>query len=116
MTLVSHLDWNGDIVDARRKEGAIKGLKLAAEHVLTETNKVVPLEEDTLMRSGTPSVDSTSMTAAVSYDTPYAVRQHEELTYRHAPGRKAKYLEETMAEQDENWRAIVAAAIRRALE
>ncbi len=29
----------------------------------------------------------------MSYDTPYAIRQHEELDYRHAEGRIAKYLE-----------------------
>ena len=30
---------------------------------------------------------------AVFYDTDYAIRQHEELNYRHAEGRTAKYLE-----------------------
>jgi hypothetical protein len=44
MTFVSILDWNGEIVDAHRKEGAAKGLKLAAEHVLQVSRERVPLE------------------------------------------------------------------------
>ena len=30
------------------------------------------------------------------YDTPYAVVQHEDMTFNHKPGRKAKYLEDPM--------------------
>ena len=33
------------------------------------------------------------MEGVVFYDTPYAIRQHEELNFRHAEGRIAKYLE-----------------------
>lgn len=115
MTLVSHLDWNGDIIDARRKEGAIQGLKLASEHVLQVSRTRVPLEEGTLERSGVASVDSSEMKAAVSYDTPYAVYQHERLDLTHAPGRTAKYLEDVLNEEVDAVREIVAAAVRRAL-
>jgi hypothetical protein len=115
MTLISYLDWNGDIIDARRKEGAIKGLKLAAEHVLQVSRTRVPLEEGTLERSGVASVDSSEMKAAVSYDTVYAVYQHERLDLKHAPGRTAKYLEDPINEEVDTVREIVAAAVRRAL-
>jgi hypothetical protein len=55
------------------------------------------------------------MTSAVSYDTPYAVRQHEELSYRHDPGRTAKYLEGPLREEKDTILAIIAAQVRRAL-
>jgi hypothetical protein len=61
------------------------------------------------------SVDISQGTAAVSYDTVYAVRQHEELTWRHAPGRTAKYLEGPLAEELDTVREIIAAELRRAL-
>jgi len=32
----------------------------------------------------------------VSYNTPYAVYQHEDLTLHHEKGRKAKYLEDVI--------------------
>jgi len=75
---------------------ANRGVALAAEHILGEANKAVPIEEDTLMRSGTVSTDPGKFTAAVSYDTPYAARQHEDMTLRHDQGRTAKYLENAM--------------------
>lgn len=75
---------------------ANRGVALAAEHILGVSNDQVPIEEDTLMRSGTVSTDPGTFSAAVSYDTPYAARQHEDMTLRHDAGRNAKYLENAM--------------------
>jgi hypothetical protein len=97
------------------REGAARGLLLAAEHVLQVSNEVVPLDESELQRSGVASVDEPSLTAMVSYDTPYAVRQHEELTWRHAPGRTAKYLENSLNTAGPEVTAIIAAQVRRAM-
>jgi hypothetical protein len=94
-------------------DGARAGLAVAAEHVLQVSNTKVPNEEGTLERSGKASVDDAGTTAAVSYDTPYAVRQHEELTYSHPGGRQAKYLELSLNSEAATCGALVAAAIRR---
>jgi hypothetical protein len=75
----------------------------------------VPIEEATLERSGVVSVDESSVTAAVSYDTPYAIRQHEEMGYRHDAGRTAKYLERPLHEENGTITEIIAAQVRRAL-
>lgn len=75
---------------------ANRGVALAAEHVLGEANKKVPIEEATLLRSGTVSTDPGNFTAAISYDTPYAVKQHEDMHLRHNDNRTAKYLENAM--------------------
>jgi hypothetical protein len=64
------------------------------EHVLGEARKLVPLDEGTLERSGRVVRDG--LNGAVTFDTVYAVRQHEELTWKHLPGRQAKYLEQPM--------------------
>src|SRR5262249_2493836 len=92
MSQHAKLTWHGARAKQRVRDGLVKGLGLAAEHLLTESRKVVPLEEGTLERSGVASVDEVELQAAVSYDTVYAVRQHEELDWKHAPGRTAKYL------------------------
>ncbi|MFE1412426.1 hypothetical protein ACFW6F_16705 [Streptomyces sp. NPDC058746] len=115
MTRRSRLDWNGDAALRGTLDGAVRGLRLAAEHVLTESRKRVPLEEATLERSGTATVDESRLTAAVAYDTPYAVRQHEELGYRHDAGRTAKYLEGPLTEEAGTVAAIIAAQLRRSL-
>jgi hypothetical protein len=88
---------------------------VGGEHLLQVSRERVPIEEATLERSGVVSVDESSMTAAVSYDTPYAVRQHEELSYSHDPGRTAKYLERPLREEKDTILAIIAAQVRRAL-
>ncbi|MEU3102929.1 hypothetical protein [Streptomyces griseoflavus] len=115
MTQRTRLNWNGAAALRGTRAGAVRGLRVAAEHVLTESRKVVPIEEATLERSGVATVDESQLTAAVSYDTPYAVRQHEELNYRHDAGRTAKYLERPLTEQADNVAAIIAAELRRSL-
>lgn len=76
---------------ARGRRLAGEGLQRGLEHVLFEAQKIVPLEEGTLERSGRVVRDG--LNGAVTFDTVYARRQHEELTWRHLPGRSAKYLE-----------------------
>ena len=100
---------------AAERAGAVRGLKVATEHLLQVSRELVPHEEGTLERSGTPSVDEANLRAAVSYDTPYAVRQHEELTWKHDEGRQAKYLEEPMNTEAATVGELVAAEIRRSL-
>ena len=85
--------WHGDAAKTAAKKGAGRGLFLAAEYILEKSRALVPIEEGTLERSGVASVDEGNLRAAVSYDTPYACRQHEELGWAHDAGRQAKYLE-----------------------
>jgi hypothetical protein len=68
MTLVK---WYGAKASEGAKRGAARGRRLGAEHVLEEANRVVPIEEATLLRSGVASVDEGGLRGAVSFDTPY---------------------------------------------
>ena len=95
------------LVGTTRKKAAA-ALQLAAEHILTESNKHVPHRDGTLERSGATSIDAEGLVAAVSYNTPYAKRQHEELTWRHEEGRTAKYLENAINSEREAAARIVA--------
>ena|SRR5688572_28610083 len=105
--------WNGDEIKKAMREAAIRGLRKAGEHLLAESRDLVPLEEGTLERSGTVVIDEDTLTATVVYDTPYAVVQHEDMTYRHAPGRQAKYLEEPFNRERDTMQALIAAELRR---
>lgn len=106
--------WNGKQITKELEMAAARGLLLAAEYVLSEARAIVPIDEATLERSGVASVDREHLTAAVSFDTPYAVRQHEDMTYRHAPGRQAKYLEQPLVNNRKTIQAIIAKQIRKA--
>lgn len=111
----ARLTWNGDAVLRGTRAGAARGLRLGAEHVLQVSRGRAPIEEGTLERSGTATVDEDGLRAAVAYDTPYSVRQHEEMDYRHDAGRTAKYLEQPMVEEADTVGEIIAAEMRRAL-
>lgn len=109
------LRWDGDKVKGNVRKAAAKALRDGAEHLLTEANRTVPLETGDLMRSGAPDVDEQALEATVSYDVPYAVRQHEETTYRHDPGRRAKWLELTLDEQRRRIQSYIEDEIKKAL-
>jgi hypothetical protein len=102
------------------EEAALKALRTGAEAILTEAIDEAPIDTGTLRRSGTVTVgklpDSARIYEAaesgiemkdafpdpvgkekavyISFNTPYARRQHEELDYNHPRGGKAKYLED----------------------
>jgi hypothetical protein len=99
VTQTGSIKWYGQRAKAQAHRGAARGLFLWAEHVLGCSRPLVPIEEATLERSGVASVDEARLRAAVSYDTPYAVRQHEELSWRHDQGRQAKYLEQPLNQE-----------------
>ncbi len=100
-------------------EAALKALRTGAEAILTESIDETPVETGTLRRSGTVTVGALPDGAQVyeaaesgsemknafpgeigkekavyiSFNTPYARRQHEELGYNHPLGGGPKYLE-----------------------
>ncbi len=116
MKMTADLKWHGESVHGKGRNGSLRGLKLAGEHILGVARQQVPHEEGTLERSGVSKVDATAKVpeVAVFFDTPYAVRQHEELDWQHDEGRKAKYLEDPLNDERDTALQLVAAEIRRA--
>lgn len=107
MTQYARLNWQGRRLWTERGVAAAeRGLALALQHLLAEAQRIVPLDKGPLERSGKVTQDG--LNGAVSFDTVYAVRQHEELTWRHAPGRQAKYLETPMNTQREQMLRLMA--------
>jgi minor capsid protein len=113
MSQHSTIKWDSSQVLERMEAGAEQGLKLAAEHLLLESRKLVPIEEGTLERSGTVTVQG--LEGSVSYDTPYAVDQHEDMTYEHDEGRTAKYLEGPARNEAHVIKDIIAGQIKQAM-
>lgn len=114
MSQYTRLRWEGGGLaglGARGRRAAEQGLQRALEHLLTESRKIVPLDEGTLERSGRVVRDG--LEGGVVYDTVYARRQHEELTWKHAPGRSAKYLEKPMMSERDTMLRMMAVTLRR---
>lgn len=104
--------WNGptasDITNASRN-----GLLQAAEHIGRLSDAKVPFRDGALQDSGTVTVSDTE--AAISYNTPYAVKQHEDLSLTHTNGREGKYLEKAFREGRAEAEEIIAGAVKAAL-
>jgi hypothetical protein len=109
MTVKNTIDLSAVVGDIRH--GVERGLRDAVEFLLTEANKSVPHDEGTLERSGQASVSGTK--GAVSYDTPYAARQHEDMTLRHDGKGRSKWLEVAFSQEAKTVGKIIATATRR---
>lgn len=114
MTRRYRVEWNGDQYRSLMGIGLNAGLQDAAEYLLEEANRRVPIESLELEQSGETSLDPERHRAAVSYHTEYAVIQHEK-SYRHDPGRQRKYLEIPWLARRPEMRDIIGRAIRRHL-
>lgn len=112
MPQTARVTWHGTrLWTGRGRRLASEGLRAALEHTLSVANTLVPLDEGTLQRSGKVEVDG--LNGAISYNTPYAVRQHEELEWKHAPGRQAKYLEQPINTERDQMLQLMAVPLRR---
>lgn len=110
------LTWNGQRVRRASEAAAETGLRRAAEHLRGVSQQAAPIDEGTLRTSAAVTVLDGGTRVAVSYNTPYAARQHEELGWRHPKGGRAKYLEGPAHEEDATMRAIIATEVRRAAQ
>lgn len=86
------------------------GAAHAGERLLALSAAEVPLDQGTLMGSGSVStpLGGDDVEVQVSYDTPYAARLHEHPEYNFQGGRKGKYLEDPAMENKDELIAIIA--------
>lgn len=126
------LEWKGDKVAKDIKTVAINGLLDGGEHILTKAIPNTPKLSGTLRRAGVVSIrdlpDPQEVYAKaesgqeyqsvgvpthmdtevyVSFNTPYARKQHEEMDYRHIDG-GPKYLENAYNAEVDNVLTMVS--------
>lgn len=125
-----------DEVRVARARAAVRDINRAGELLLGEAQRQAPVEEGTLRGSGTITLivngnrfegsgalaaataaaifaalegRTVEVEAEVSFNTVYAARQHEELTWQHPKGGNAKYLERPLGELAPRLEAMIAA-------
>jgi hypothetical protein len=124
------------------EEAGLKALRAGAEAILTEAIDETPIETGTLRRSGTvtvgalpdgaqvyeaaesgsnmkdafPGPEGKEKAVYISFNTPYARRQHEELGYNHPLGGKAKYLEDPFNRNKKKVLQYAEKQVKKALE
>lgn len=111
MTIKSQ--WFGGEAKARKNEAVQTGLRIASDHLLAKSREIVPFLEGTLSNSG--NVDIQPRLGIVSYNTPYAIKQHEELSYWHSDGRQAKYLEKPLKSESKRLQEIIQRTVNASL-
>lgn len=85
------------------------------ENLLDEANRHVPIEDHILEGSGFAQVARATLRGQVAYDTPYAIRQHEDPTLRHDPGRTDHWLEDAARARHDEYTRYVRDALDRAV-
>ena len=109
------LRWTGGRAKADVHDELPHSLLTGAEMLLEEADRTVPFEEGILAESGDTDVDKDRQISTTFYDTPYAVKQHEDTRLRHDPGRRAKWLEHALRENAEELLEVMAEDLRRRL-
>jgi hypothetical protein len=94
----------------------VTALHQIGEDLLGAAIEEAPLEEGTLRASGDVTVNVLPGGAelVVSFNTPYAARQHEEVTWDHPRAGKAKYLEDPLKERANRYHRVLGLAIGKA--
>lgn len=105
--------WKSKQISAKVHDAALQGLVGGGNVILKESNQRAPLEEGALVESGKVIVHGQQVT--ISYDTPYAIKQHEDLRLHHPNGRRAKFLESALKENTNTVQQYVADEIGKVL-
>jgi hypothetical protein len=111
------IKWYGAAATHQARRGAARGLFFGAEHILEQSRRLVPHLTGDLELDSVASVDEGQLKAAVSYGlgvaAAYAVPQHEEMDFHHAPGRQAKYLEQPFNSEADVVNRLIAREIKK---
>ena len=85
--------------------------------LLGKAVNLAPVDTGDLRGSGKAEFDvvGETITGTVSFNTPYALRQHEELNYNHPNGGQAKYLQQPFEENAEKYLNHIIDSARRHL-
>lgn len=104
------------LLEEEIQKAALKGVKKLADNILGESQKLVPVDTGILKESGAIDTDKKTNIVTISYNTPYARKQHEDNTLNHPKGGQAKYLEQPFNEKSGEIEKFVGDAIHKALQ
>lgn len=106
MSVISRLNE----ADRRLQAGLERGIREVLHDAEAKATQRAPKDTGQLRQSGSASDVSSNAAETggdVGFSEPYAVEQHEDLSYNHTDG-EAKYLEKTMLERAREYQAHIA--------
>lgn len=112
---MAKLDWKGHQILTNLDDAILSAVEAGGEILGDEAVSRTPKETGILQGSMKVTTDGKA-TSAVSFDTPYAARQHEEIGWNHPGGGEAKYLENAMSAAASRIQEAIAKEIGKALK
>jgi hypothetical protein len=107
------VEWRGDVYSTLASGALAEGLNDGAEFLRAASVARAPKLDGILRGSaGVNEASSGNFMAVVYFDTPYAVRQHEELGWRHDDG-TARYVAGPLEENADAIIALIGAPLGR---
>lgn len=91
-----------------------KTLEMVALDLKGKSVELAPIDTGDLRGSGYAEIGKHE--ATVGFNEPYALRQHEELDYSHPKGGQAKYLEQPLKENTDNYIKAFEDSVKRGVE
>ena len=101
----------------RAEKEVTKSVRDACLDLQGKAQNRAPIDTGDLRGSASTTVETkgNSIVGEVGFNTPYALRQHEELSYNHPQGGEAKYLENPLKENESQYKKDIQDALRRSL-
>jgi len=105
-------------IPEKAKEAAVKQLKIDMLDLQGKARDKAPVLTGDLKGSADSGASAavTGVEGFVSFDTPYATRQHEDMDYKHPNGGQAKYLEQPLKENIGTYAENMGKAIKEAVD
>ena len=99
------------------KQEVIKAIEDVTLDLTDKAKNLAPLDTGALRASGKGEVKQTGqkVRGEVTFDKPYALKQHEEMSYNHPRGGQAKYLELPLRQNQDRYKKYIEDKIKKKL-
>ena len=112
--------FNSNIPNVRRmiKQKTREAMEMVVNDLTRRSKQLAPLDTGDLRGAGEGDVKEVGgeITGTVSFNKPYAMVQHEDMTYIHPRGGQAKYLEQPLNENRDRYKEFIKNKIREVTE
>jgi len=112
---LKQVKMNFDKVNKEIERAIKEGITEATLDLLRRSKQEAPLDTGDLRGSGTSEVQEVygGIKGIVGFNTPYALIQHEDMTFVHPQGGKAKYLTDPLNKNATKYRKNVQEKVKR---
>ena len=105
-------------VERQIRAKTIEAMDKIVNDLTRRSKQLAPLDTGDLRGAGTGDVDTIgdNIVGTVTFDKPYAMRQHEDMSFNHPKGGQAKYLEQPLNENRDRYKEFIKDKIKEVTE